>query len=227
MNGAFWQSSTSSITSADNAFGTGVAVVSSAPFAARRMVVTWNTNYLYVGCLQITVGSTVVVPFLQAMGSDSFLSSSKSLDIFVPAGASITVSAATYNGTGTYNVSILLFSENDRELANQVISPGVSLSNANFAIANGGASVWTALGGSLTQWVKRIEVNMNSGTNQYDFSLGFGTSSPPSTIIMNSVPALGNYFDSYDFGAIRIPPGQTLYAMQSVSGGSFWPLITI
>ena len=228
-NGAIYQSATAAITSGNNTYGTPVVVVSSAPFLARKVMVCWNTSGVAAGALQISIGSDIVVPFFPASSAPQFTPSPLTLDLLVPQGSSISIAAASYNTTQSYNVSLVLFSEgNDDLIGDSIISPGVSLSNAYFQISSAGANVWTPLGGALTRRIKNIKLPYNSTGDAFNMSLGYGTSSPPGTVLLDAVPVGNN--TSYTWNMIefvyKIPAGQTLYAMQSIAKGAYWPLLT-
>lgn len=225
--GAFYTSPVASVTTDNNAFGPSVTVAT-APFAARRMAVFFSSSTGAAGAIQISIGSTVIVPFFPA-GSGAF-TPNLSFDLFIPKGAVINVVGANYNTTGTLSVSVVLFSESPEELIGRsVVTPGISLSNAYFQVTSEGANVWTPLGSALAQPTKNIQLLFNSNVSALDVSLGYGTSASAVTPIIDAVPSAnnGSYTWNLAEARVRIPAGQTLYAMASVGGGAFWPMVTI
>jgi hypothetical protein len=226
--GAFYTSPVASVTTGNNAFGPSVTVAT-APFAARRMAVFFSSSTGAAGAIQISIGSTVIVPFFPAGGSGAF-TPNLSFDLFIPKGAAINVVGANYNTTGTLSVSVVLFSESPEELIGRsVVTPGISLSNANFQVTSEGANVWTALGSALAQPTKNIQLLFNSDAPALDVSLGYGTSASAVTPIIDAVPSAnnGSYTWNLAEARVRIPAGQTLYAKTSVGGSAFWPMVTI
>ncbi len=222
-----YQSPTVSVSSGNNAFGTNTTIISSAPFFARKMTVYLNTTGTAAGAFQVSVGSTVVVPFLVADGPNAFSPPVVSLDLDVPAGASVSVAAAAYNTTQSYSVTILLWSANKSEAAHFYSNPGISLSNANFQIGSAGASVWTPLGSALTLPARSVRLYQNQNNSAFTYSFGFGPNSSSITTIINGASIIGNSVYTWCVDEIQsfIPAGNILYAQQSFSGGAFWPLV--
>ena len=227
LTDAFWQSPTVSVPSADNAFGTNTAVVSSAPFYARKMIIFMNSSGSTAGALQVSVGSTVMVPFLIADSPAGCSPPSVELDLDVPRGASVSIAAASYNTTLTYDISILLLGSSTELPATQYSNPGISLSNAYFQVPSAGAAAWTALGPALTLPAQSVRLYQNSNVSAFTFSFGYGPSSTAITTLINSAPWMSdtNYIWNGVEIPIYIPSGNILYAQQSVSGGAFWPLV--
>lgn len=224
---AFYQSSTVSVTGADNAFGTAVTLISSVPFAARRIMILWNSGTTLTGMFQISVSGFNIIPYFIADSGDA-LSQPVAFNVFIPAGASVSVSAATSGTTGTYSVAVVLFDDSDGEVGFQVIAPGITL--PSYQVNSGGAGVWTALGGALASRTKNIKIFSNTDYVQQNFSFGYGTSSTAVTPILNAVPMISDSYypwTLFDLGDFKIPAGQTLYAMSSEANGAYFPMITI
>lgn len=226
--GASYQSPTVAVTSANNAFGAAATIVASVPFYARRLQVFFDTGRPANGAMQISCGSTVIVPFFPVNGGNAF-SPPIDLDINIPKGSSLSVQMATYQTSGAYNVTFVLDSDpgDEDSIGFQAISPGVRLSNSYFQVSSSGAGVWTPLGGVLTLKAKAIHLLQNNNNGTTTFSFGYGPNSSSITALLNAVPVMAGSYYTFSVTRVKkvIPAGQILYAQQSAAGGAFWPLI--